>query len=74
MRRLLIGEKSIKLTLFPIDDDIVEDDEHFYVNISRPVFYPRTGDRIHLCKYPDTKIVIRDEDSKYITCVCNMSG
>jgi len=55
------GQAQYKLKLNVIDDDIVEEDEFYFLNIS--ISLP-SG--VSLARYEATKITIRDDDGKYI--------
>jgi len=55
------GQTRYKLKLHVIDDDIVEEDEYYFLNISSPL-----PSGVSLARYEATKITIKDDDGKYI--------
>ena len=57
------GQTRHKLKHHVINDDIVEENEYFFLNISSPL-----PSGVSLARYEATKITITDDDGKYILC------
>jgi len=55
------GQTRYKLKLYVIDDDIVEENEHYFLNISSS-----SPSGVSIARYEATKITIRNDDGKYI--------
>ena len=53
------GETKHTLLLDLVDDDIVEDNEFYFLNISESL-----PQHVTVGRYPSTKIIIQDDDSK----------
>ena len=53
------GETRHRLILDPIDDDIVEDNEFYFLNITGT-----SSNRVTIGRYPITRITIQDDDGK----------
>jgi len=55
------GQTRYKMKLHIIDDDIVEKNKYYFLNIGSPL-----PSGVSLARYEATKITIRDDDGKYI--------
>jgi len=55
------GQTQYKLRIDVIDDDIVEEDEYYFLNISSSL-----PSGVSIARYEATKITIKDDDGKYI--------
>lgn len=53
------GETKRTLLLDLIDDDTVEDNEFYFLNISESL-----PDRVTVGRYPSTRVIIQDDDGK----------
>ena len=57
------GEIRRRLLLDPIDDDIVEDNEYYFLNISDVL-----PNRVSVGTYASTRITIHDDDGMFDLC------
>jgi len=55
------GRTRYKLKFHVIDDDIVEENEYYFLNISSSL-----PSSVSIARYEATKITIRDDDGKHI--------
>jgi len=55
------GQMRYKLKLYVIDDEIVEENEYYFLNISSSL-----PSYISIAGYGATKIIIKDDDGKHI--------
>jgi len=60
-----VGETRKLIEAYAIDDNIVEETEYFNLNIINPQDH-----NVRVGRYGETKIMIYDDDSKYLHNLC----